>query len=103
MNSLEALSVRRGRLLERAQHEREKIARDLAPFAGALRIVDRCRAGANWLQMKLREQPLLVGAALGIALLARPRRALRWLRLAVGAWQTWKWLGGAVRAASKQE
>lgn len=102
MSALAELAAERARLRLRAQSEREKLARDLAPLAGALRIVDQGWAGAKWLQAQLLERPLVVGAALIIVIAARPRRALRWLRFALSAWQTWRWLSGTQRAASEK-
>ena len=98
MTSLEELAARRGRLIERARGEREKIAGALAPLAGALNVIERGRAAYRW----LRERPLLVAAAIALTLLARPRRGLRLLRFALGAWQAWRWAAGALRAATQE-
>ena len=76
MSDLDQLALRRGRLVERAQHERALIARTLAPLAGADRLLSRA-----W---------PLAAAAGGLLLVARPRGALRWLRYAVAARQAWK-------------
>ncbi len=78
MSSLTEIAARRGQLLERARHDREAIARALAPLAAAVRLIERA-----W--------PI---AALAFAALAvsRPRRALRWLRFLASGWQAWKWL-----------
>ena len=41
----------------------------------------------------MRERPLLVAAAAALALAAGPKRGLQWVRLAIGAWQAWRWVG----------
>lgn len=46
---------------------------------------DRLRAGTAW----LRAHPELAVAALVALLVARPRRAWRWLRRGVAVWQGW--------------
>jgi len=102
VSTLGALAAERARLIARAQSERERIARDLAPLAGTLALVDHGWAGKKWLRGELLERPLVVGAALAVAVAARPRRALRWLRFAFSTWQTWRWLSGALRAAFKE-
>jgi hypothetical protein len=102
MSALERLAAERARLRVLAQSERERLARDLAPLAGALRIVDQAWAGVKWLQVQLLERPLVFGAALAVAIAVRPRRGLRLLRFALSVWQTWRWLGSALRAASKE-
>ena len=88
MKRLEELRARRARLLARAQSEREQLALGLQPVTGALKVLDTAWAAVLW----LRERPLLAVAAAALALAAGPRRGLRWIRLALGAWQAWRWM-----------
>ena len=88
MKRLDELRARRVRLLARAQREREQLALGLQPFTGPLKVLDTAWAAFRW----LREQPLLIAAAAAVALVTGPRRALRWIRLALGAWQAWRWI-----------
>ncbi len=78
MRPLTEIAARRGRLLERSRSEREAIAQALAPLAAAERTLVRA-----W---------PLAAAVLAALALARPRRALRWLRFLAAGWQAWKWI-----------
>ena len=97
MSSLARLTAERAALLARAHAERVAIAQALEPFAGALGVVAQGWSGLRWIGGQLARRPLAVGSALMVALAMRPRRALRLLRLALGAWQTWRWARKAFR------
>src|SRR5205085_11516532 len=88
---IDELQARRARLVARAQAERSQIAGSLQPVAGIARIVDLGWDAVRW----LRERPLIVAAALAFALAAGPRRGVSLIRLALGAWQAWRWVGRA--------
>lgn len=98
MSSLADISLRRARLVARAQSDREDIGDGLAPLAGAIRIVDRGLAGARLLRAAVREYPLVAAAAVALALALRPGRTLRLARWAIGAWQAWRLVETALRA-----
>ena len=88
MTRLDELLERRGRLLARARAERAQLSGSLAPLMGAVKALDAAWAAVRW----MRERPLLVAAAAALALAAGPRRGLQWVRLAIGAWQAWRWV-----------
>lgn len=85
---LTAIEAKRARLIERAAREREDVAQTLQLWSQPLGFVDRCLAALNYV---ISRPPLLAGTAILLAL-ARPRRAFRWAKRAVGLWQAYRWL-----------
>lgn len=90
---------RRAELLARARDDRRRIASDLAPLAGALGYADRAMAIVHW----VRERPVLLAAAVaaGTALSlvgGRRRSPLNLVKLALSAWQSWRFVSRAVGA-----
>lgn len=98
MTRLEALALRRGPLLARAQQDRARISHSLAPFAAAIGVADRGWALVRW----LRERPLLVAGAVALAIVARPKGSLRLVRFGIAAWQGWRWASALLQAASRR-
>jgi len=97
MSPLARLAAERAKLLSRAHAERAEIGHALEPLAGALRVVEHGWSGLRWITQQLARRPLAVGTALLVAAAMRPRRALRLLRLGLGAWQTWRWARKALQ------
>jgi hypothetical protein len=88
LTALESIVLRRGMLLARVKSERAVIGRGLDPFAGAIAIADRGASAVRW----LRDNPLVASAGLAAIAVVQPRRALRWARLSLTAWQTLRWM-----------
>ena len=83
----EVVHERRARLLERAQSEREDLARELGTWSGPLRTVERGIAVYRGIRRSL---PVLgFGAGVGMAALAfvRPEGIGGWIRNATEIWR----------------
>jgi hypothetical protein len=80
-------------LLAQARRQRQDIGRALAPLAGTLRIADKAWSGVQW----AKENPLAVAAGVAAFAVIQPRRAIRWTRLGLEAWTTWKMLEEKLR------
>lgn len=85
-------AARRAALVQRSRTLRAGLAADAQALRPALAAVDAVRDGLHW----LRAHPLWLAAAVGLVVLRRPRRALRWawrwgprLWAARGALQRW--------------
>ena len=90
---------RRAELLARVRDDRRRIERDLAPLAGVLGYADRGLAIVHW----VRERPVLLAAAVAagtaLSLVGRRRRSpLNLVKLALSAWQSWRFVSGALGA-----
>lgn len=88
------LRLQRGRLLERIATQRTTLIRDLQPIAASLatadRLLARVRAGSDYIQ----QHPRVTALALTVLVVTRPRRAWRWAKRGLLAWQTWRTLRG---------
>jgi hypothetical protein len=80
------LVLRKQRILLESGRLREDLAASLDGIAPLFTAGDRLRAGADWLK---RHAPLLLALGAGL-LVARPRRALAWLRRGFFAWRVWR-------------
>lgn len=80
------LQIRREQLRLRSTELRLKLATQSQVLVAPLALADQVRAGLLWLRAHP-QTPLLV---LGVLLLARPRRALRWAGRAWWAWGLWQ-------------
>ena len=85
---LAAIEVKRERLLERAEREREDLAIALQSLSQPLRFIDRCVGAARFV---ISQPALLAGVALVLTLL-HPRGAFRWARRAWAIWRGYRWL-----------
>jgi hypothetical protein len=84
------LAERRSRLIERARTQREQLARGLAGTDTAAALLAR----AFRVVEGIRQQPLIVAAAVALLFALRPRRALGWL---MKGWSAWRLYRGARR------
>jgi hypothetical protein len=84
------LAARRARLLAQAQQERELLVGTLERLSPALRLADRAVETVHY----LRTHPHWVAIAVVLAVILKPRRALR---LASRAWVGWRALRSARR------
>ena len=84
------LAERRSQLSERARTQREQLARSLAGTDAAADLLAR----AFGVIQGIRQQPLVVAAAVALLVALRPRRALGWL---MKGWSAWRLYRGARR------
>lgn len=84
------LAARRARLLAQAQRERELLVGTLERLSPAFRLADRAVETVRY----LRTHPHWIAIAVALAVILKPRRALR---LASRAWVGWRALRGARR------
>lgn len=84
------LAEKRGRLSARIQAQRETLARQTVPLADALAVADRGVALAERAKHFVQRQPAVVGGAVALLFVLRPRRVFRWSRR---AWLLWKTVG----------
>jgi hypothetical protein len=89
------LQVERERLRLRSTELRLQVARQAQVLVAPLAVADQVQAGVRWLRAHP-EGPLLV---LGLVIVARPRRALRWAGRLWWGWGLWqrgrRWLATA--------
>lgn len=81
-----ALAVRKGELKARCAQQREALAASVWPVEKALAGADTLAAGVEWIKAR----PGVVGAAVALAVIMRPRRVWRWGRRGLGLWGAWK-------------
>jgi len=86
------LAVRRGELTATIAMQRQHLAARLEPVEVVCGAFDRAASGANW----IRRHPGVVGAALALLVITRPKRAVRWARRAFFLWRGWKGLLASV-------
>jgi hypothetical protein len=86
MDPLDVILARRARLLAKVQEDREALAATLAQ-ASLLRAADRTSRAVLW----LRGNPLVAGIAAAAVVIAGRRSGMRLTRLALTAWQAWRW------------
>jgi hypothetical protein len=84
------LAERRARLVEQARTQRAQLARGLAGTDAAGAVLAR----AFRVVEEIRQQPLIVAAAVALLVALRPRRALGWL---MKGWSAWRLYRGARR------
>lgn len=82
----------RRRLLMRCDAQRLELAVTLDELQVPLRFIDRAVDGINY----LRGHPLIVGVALAIMVVIRPRGGLRWLRRGFFLWRTYRAFSSSV-------
>ena len=80
------LQIRRERLRLRSTELRLQVAGQAQVLVAPLALADKVRGGLRWLQAHP-EVPLLV---LGLVVIARPRRALRWAGQLWWGWGVWQ-------------
>lgn len=80
------LALKKQGLLFASAQLRESVAHNLTALTPLCTGVDQARAAGHW----LRQHPA-IPVAIGVALaVARPRRAWRWARRSLIAWQAWQ-------------
>lgn len=80
------LATRHGALQVRIEMQRRALAQHAAPLEAALAYGDTVLDGVDW----LKHHPLAVGAAVAVAVVARPKRAWRWAKRGLFLWQGWR-------------
>lgn len=73
-------------LLIRCDLQRLEIAETVDRLQGPLKIIDRAIEGVNF----LRGHPVVVGLAVAVMVVMRPRGALRWLRRGFFLWRAFR-------------
>lgn len=86
------LAVKRGRLQERIDMQRQALSRHVVPLENALAVGDAAIEGVDW----LKHHPAVVAAAAAAIVIAKPRRAWRWARRSLIVWRGWRALRTAV-------
>lgn len=87
MNSkLLELAMRHGALKARIDEQRRQLARHAEPLQGTLAKGDSVLKGVDW----LKHHPAAVGVAVTVAVIARPKRAFRWVRRSFFLWRGWQ-------------
>ena len=86
------LHERRGRLLERIATQRGALRSDLQPVVVSLAAVDRLLARARAGSDYVRQHPHVMALSVAALLAVRPKRAWRWAKRGLFAWQTWRTL-----------
>lgn len=89
------LATRHGALKARIDEQRRALARHAVPLEVALARGDTVLKGVDW----LKHHPAAVGAAVFVAVVARPRRAWRWARRGVLLWRGWQALRSSLVGA----
>ena len=80
------LATRHGALKVRIDEQRRALARHVVPLEAALARGDSVLKGVDW----LKHHPAAIGLAVVAAVVARPRRALRWARRGFFLWRGWQ-------------
>ena len=87
MNSkLLELATRHGALQARIDEQRRTLARHTQPLQAAFAKGDAVVDGVDW----LKQHPGAVGAAVAMAVVAKPARLWRWGRRAFVVWRGWQ-------------
>lgn len=92
MRSRSDLLVQRGRLLERIALQRQMLAQEVQPALRLLHGADRLVAWVHTGVSCARRHPLIPALALAGLFVIKVRRAWRWARRGVLAWQAWQTL-----------
>jgi hypothetical protein len=80
------LAERRGALRMRIAAQREALAHHVAPLETAFAVADQGMEGVRW----LKGHPAVVGGALAVLTVLRPRRVWRWLQRGLFVWRGWR-------------
>lgn len=88
--SLVELRLERVLLTQRIAAEREAITRQLAPFQRAAETSDKVSAFVARGVAYVRQHPLTMAAAVGLLVLLKPRRSLRWAQRGFVLWRSWR-------------
>lgn len=86
------LATRHGLLTARIDEQRRALARHSLPLEQALARGDKVLKGVDW----LKHHPAAVGAAVVVAIVARPRRAMRWAQRGFFLWRGWQSIRNAL-------
>lgn len=79
------LATRHGALKARIDEQRRVLAQHAIPLEAAFARGDEVLKGVDW----LKHHPVAVGVAVAAAVIARPRRALRWAQRGFFLWRGW--------------
>lgn len=86
MNSkLLELATRHGALRARIDEQRRVLAQHAVPLEAAFARGDDVLKGVDW----LKHHPVAVFVAVAVAVVVRPRRALRWAQRGFFLWRGW--------------
>jgi hypothetical protein len=85
-SNLRELQARRAHLVALASRQRADIARGFEAWERAFSLLDRGISVWNF----LKSHPLLLGAAMSLVVILRPRRAVTWLSSAVALWRLYR-------------
>lgn len=80
------LATRHGELKARIAEQRRLLAHHSVPLEVALARGDTVLKGVDW----LKHHPAAIGIAVSVAVIARPRRAVRWVRRGFFLWRGWQ-------------
>jgi hypothetical protein len=80
------LATRRGMLQARIASQRQALADNVWPLREALRAGDTVLSGVDW----LKQHPAAVVAAVAAAVVARPKRIVRWGQRGFLLWRGWR-------------
>jgi hypothetical protein len=83
------LMLKRERLLALCAAQRDDLAALTQPLAGPLQLADRAIAGVRY----LRDHPLVLGAAVAVLAVVRPRGTWKWAKRGFAAWRVYRALG----------
>lgn len=86
------LATRHGLLKARIDEQRRALAGHSVPLELALAQGDKVLKGVDW----LKHHPAAVGIAVALAVVARPRRAMRWARRGFFLWRGWQSIRSAL-------
>lgn len=89
------LATRHGALQARIDEQRRMLVQQAEPLAQALEKGDAMLKGVDW----LKHHPAAVGAAVAVVVIARPRRAWRWLQRSFFLWRGWQALRNSLTGA----
>jgi len=80
------LATRHGLLKARIEEQRRALGWHSVPLEAAFARGDTVLKGVDW----LKHHPAAVAIAVSVAVIARPRRALRWARRGFFLWRGWQ-------------
>lgn len=89
-NHLSELHQKRGRLIERIDHQRAQLVRDLQPVTAALHSADRAVSWGQSVLAYIRQRPHVAAAGVALVAILKARRVWRWTRRGLVALRAWR-------------